>query len=213
MRADSTSSIVSGFFPMPPVEQCPFRGRHRHRRQLLAGRAVLVHMARRRQRISHRGQNAALRRRTGEAVDIAQIETAIGKHPQLEETGGDLQTRVQRNRNQSPTGATGWLGISRNFKSFSSANGTGICSLVPPSHLIVVTPTRPLCTLASTSSRGCGAPLLPCGAGVSRSATRSLPQDPGGEWITILTFIPQAPAPFCLDRCTPGGLLHVGHPE
>lgn len=193
MRADSTSSIVRGFSPCRRVEQCPFRGRHRDRRQLLAGRAVLVHMTRRRQRIGHRGQNAALRRRAaGEAVDIAQIETAIGKRPQPEETGATSKPGFSAIATRVPPAQTGWLGISRNSKSFSSANGTGICSLVSPSQLIVVTPTRPLCTLASTSSRGCGAPLLPCGAGVSRPALRFLPQDPGGEWITILTFIPQS---------------------
>src|SRR5271169_2545495 len=52
---------------------------------------------------------------------------------------GDLQTRVPPVRDHTPTGATEWLGIRRNLKSFVSASGTGICAPpLLPSHLIAV---------------------------------------------------------------------------
>jgi hypothetical protein len=66
---------------------------------------------------------------------------------------GDLQTTKPRERGHNPTDAIGRSGLNRKTRSFSSAGGTGICSLLSRPCLIAASDRQPLRGFLCTSSR------------------------------------------------------------
>ena len=174
--------------------------RHRRRASSLVSRAPRLMISRRWRRI---------------AVETAAVFVFRAGHSPITSTlknCGDLHIRMSRDRDHNPTGATGWPGMSRNVKSFSSANGIEICSLLPPSHLIAVIRTRPLCTLMSTSSR----PWIK----VSRRPVARSPPDQRRDlspkalevsWIANGTFMPDKVTAILSSRSGPAWLQRVSH--
>ena len=100
MRALSTSSIVSGFFSQAAgIEQRPFARRDRDRGELLARGAVLMHVARGRERIGARRQERLERRlvridlaHRGLLAADAALRAAVGDHRDIAQA--QLQSRA-----------------------------------------------------------------------------------------------------------------------
>ena len=97
-----------------------------------------------------------LRRWRNIASDTAAVFVFRAGHKRVtseRKNWGDLHTMRSRERDHNPTETTGTSGVKRKTRSFSSAGGTGICSLWLPLRLIAVSGRRPLRSFLWRSSK------------------------------------------------------------